>query len=226
MWRPSITSNEVLIHHQRPGAKWGIMNGPPYPLGRNQLSSAEKKEGGWISRFAEGRKEAKKKKKRQQALNKARQVRAANKKDAEERKRLVEKGTKDEVLKNRNKLSTEEMNKALDRLKQEDVVNQKIKELGDNYKRIDNFENMAQQAKRITVGTQKFIDAYNTGAGIYNAVMTFKGNDKRLPKVNYQAGGDGGNKNNNNGGNNNSPNIMKAVINKANEMNKQDKKKK
>lgn len=225
MWRPSITSNEVLIHHQRPGAKWGIMNGPPYPLGRSQLSSAEKKEGGWISRFAEGRKEAKKKKKRQQALDKARQVRAAKKKDTEERNRLVERGTKDEVLKNRNKLSTEEMNKALDRLKQEDVVNQKIKELGDNYKRIDKFENMAQQAKRITVGTQKFIDAYNTGAGIYNAVMTFKGNDKRLPKVNYSAGGDGGNKNNN-GGNNNSPNIMKAVINKVNEMNKQDNKKK
>lgn len=186
MWRPSITSNEVLIHHQRLGAKWGIMNGPPYPLGRSQLSSAEKKEGGWISRFAEGRKEAKKKKKRQQALNKARQVRVAKKKDAEERKRLVEKGTKDEVLKNRNKLSTEEMDKALDRLKQEDVVNQKIKELGDNYKRIDNFEHLAEQAKRIAIGTQKFMDAYNTGAGVYNALMEFRGNNKRLPKVNYR----------------------------------------
>ena len=227
IWSPTVMSDDIyLCHHGRLGQRKGIQNGPPYPLGSGQLSSTEKKEGGWISKFAEGRREAKKIKKRQQALQKARNARVAKKKNEEERKRLIEKGTKDEILKNRSKLSTDEMNKALDRLKQEDVINQKIKELGDDYKRINQFENFANQAKRVTVGTQKFIDAYNTGAGIYNAVMTFKGNDKRLPKVNYQAGGDGGNKNNNNGGNNNSPNIMKAVINKANEMNKQDKKKK
>ena len=225
MWKPTVTSDE-LYHEGVLGMKHGVRNGPPYPLGRDQISSAERK-AGWLQKFGEKRAAVKKKRKQQQALKKARDKRAANKRDAEERKRLVEKGTKDEVLKNKSKLSTEEMNKALDRLKQEDVINQKIKELGDDYKRINQFENFANQAKRVTVGTQKFIDAYNTGAGIYNAIMVFKGNDKRLPKVNYQAGGDGGNKNNNNnGGNNNSPNIMKAVINKANEMNKQDKKKK
>lgn len=33
---------EFLEHHQILGAKWGVMNGPPYPLGRGDHSSAEK----------------------------------------------------------------------------------------------------------------------------------------------------------------------------------------
>ena len=45
MWSPTITSDE-LWHHQRLGAKWGIMNGPPYPLDRSQLSVSEKKAAG------------------------------------------------------------------------------------------------------------------------------------------------------------------------------------
>jgi hypothetical protein len=32
-----------LLHYGRPGMKWGVRNGPPYPLHPEQLSSAEKK---------------------------------------------------------------------------------------------------------------------------------------------------------------------------------------
>ena len=32
-----------LLHYGRPGMKWGVRNGPPYPLHPDQLSSAEKK---------------------------------------------------------------------------------------------------------------------------------------------------------------------------------------
>ena len=32
MWKPSVTSREVLIHHGIDGQKWGVRNGPPYPL--------------------------------------------------------------------------------------------------------------------------------------------------------------------------------------------------
>lgn len=34
---------EYLEHHQILGAKWGVMNGPPYPLGSGDHSSSEKK---------------------------------------------------------------------------------------------------------------------------------------------------------------------------------------
>lgn len=33
----------VLVHHGIKGQKWGVQNGPPYPLGVSQKSSAEKK---------------------------------------------------------------------------------------------------------------------------------------------------------------------------------------
>ena len=185
MWSPTVSSDE-LYHHQRLGAHWGIMNGPPYPLGRSQLSSTEKKEGGWISKFAEGRKAAKKKKQQQKNLEKARKKRIANKKEAEEKKRIVEKGSRAEVLKNQHRLSTEEMNKALDRLKEEDIVNRKIKDLSSPaYARVENFKHLSDTIKTVAIGTQQFMDAYNTGAGIYNAVMELRGNSKRLPKVNY-----------------------------------------
>ena len=34
---------DYLEHHQILGAKWGKKNGPPYPLGSGDHSSAEKK---------------------------------------------------------------------------------------------------------------------------------------------------------------------------------------
>lgn len=38
--------DEFLAHYGISGMKWGSQNGPPYPLSRGQLSSAEKKKGG------------------------------------------------------------------------------------------------------------------------------------------------------------------------------------
>ena len=184
MWSPTTSSDE-LYHFGILGMIHGKRNGPPYPLGREDHSAAEKKAKWWES-LKESHKAAKKKKKQRQALEKARKKRAANKKDAEERKRIVEKGSKDEVLKNRSRLSPEEMNKALDRLKAEDVVNQRISELSNPaYARVESFKHLADTAKKVAIGTQQFMDAYNTGAGIYNAMMEFRGNSKRLPKVNY-----------------------------------------
>lgn len=43
MWRPSVTSNEVLMHHGIEGQKWGKRNGPPYPLDQGQKSQAERR---------------------------------------------------------------------------------------------------------------------------------------------------------------------------------------
>ena len=36
-------SDDILIHHGIPGQKWGQKNGPPYPLGSQQLSDLEKR---------------------------------------------------------------------------------------------------------------------------------------------------------------------------------------
>lgn len=107
--------NSYIEHSQRLGAKWGVMNGPPYPLDYNQLSSEQKKEvqpgefktvGGVktaISKIKNGivsvhekHKEEKHQKevaeKRKAALEKARATQAANReKAAQEAKEAGEK---------------------------------------------------------------------------------------------------------------------------------------
>jgi hypothetical protein len=42
----NIPISDELYHHQRLGAKWGQRNGPPYPLSRQQLTSAQLAKGG------------------------------------------------------------------------------------------------------------------------------------------------------------------------------------
>lgn len=38
------TYNDWLMHFGRKGQKWGVMNGPPYPLSSSQMSAKERKE--------------------------------------------------------------------------------------------------------------------------------------------------------------------------------------
>lgn len=42
MWSPTISSDE-LAHHGIDGQKWGVRNGPPYPLDSGSKSASERK---------------------------------------------------------------------------------------------------------------------------------------------------------------------------------------
>lgn len=46
------TPSDILIHEGIGGMKWGVRNGPPYPLTRSQASASEKKKGFKESKFA------------------------------------------------------------------------------------------------------------------------------------------------------------------------------
>lgn len=46
-------SYSELYHSQRLGAKWGVRHGPPYPLGKGQLTAAYKRNGGLSESAAE-----------------------------------------------------------------------------------------------------------------------------------------------------------------------------
>lgn len=42
MWSPTISSDE-LMHHGVDGQKWGVKNGPPYPLDKGHKTSGKRK---------------------------------------------------------------------------------------------------------------------------------------------------------------------------------------
>ena len=193
MWSPTYAPDE-LYHHQRLGAKWGIMNGPPYPLGRSQLSSAERKKSSFISKFAADRKAKKKKKQRQKALEKARATRKANAerarveaqkaKEAEENKqRLIKSASAEEVMKYQGNFTNDELSTISTRLSYEKSISGYIKPstVKTGY---DKYIEFSEKVGKIATATQSYVDMYNKGAKIYNSlVVRDKVGKKKLPTI-------------------------------------------
>lgn len=114
---------EELTHDGVKGQKWGIQNGPPYPLSRDistgsrlKTNSSGRKPGG-IKGYLQTRKV---KKKKQAALEKARQTKAENaqkKQTAEEHaaevKKILESGDRNKIKSIASEVSYNELNNAL-----------------------------------------------------------------------------------------------------------------
>lgn len=116
---------EELTHSGIKGQKWGVRNGPPYPLSRDistgshlKTTSSGKKSGG-ISAYLQTRKI---KKKKQAALEKARQTKAENaqkKQTAEEHaaevKKILESGDRNKIKSIASEVSYNDLNNALNK---------------------------------------------------------------------------------------------------------------
>lgn len=114
---------EELTHSGVKGQKWGVKNGPPYPLSRDistgsrlKTNSSGRKPGG-ISDYLQTRKL---KKKKQAALEKARQTKAENaqkKQTAEEHaaevKKILESGDRNKIKSIASEVSYSDLNNAL-----------------------------------------------------------------------------------------------------------------
>lgn len=114
---------EELTHSGVKGQKWGVKNGPPYPLSKDistgsrlKTTSSGKKSGG-INAYLQTRKL---KKKKQAALEKARQTKAENaqkKQTAEEHaaevKKILESGDRNKIKSIASEVSYNELNNAL-----------------------------------------------------------------------------------------------------------------
>lgn len=114
---------EELTHSGIDGMRWGIRNGPPYPLSRDistgsrlKTNSSGKKSGG-ISAYLQTRKV---KKKKQVALEKARQTKAENaqkkqtaEEHADEVKKILESGDRNKIKSIASEVSYNELNNAL-----------------------------------------------------------------------------------------------------------------
>ena len=112
---------EELTHSGIKGQKWGIQNGPPYPLSRDISTGSRLKttKFGGISAYLQTRKV---KKKRQAALEKARQTKAENaqkKQTAEEHaaevKKILESGDRNKIKSIASEVSYNDLNNALNK---------------------------------------------------------------------------------------------------------------
>lgn len=119
---------EYLEHHQILGAKWGVMNGPPYPLGSGDHSSSEKKaaEAAGIKVGSDSGKGSidNVKKKKSDAQNKPKK--AKKEMTPEERRQAaleaVRSGDKKKIAKYINELSTDELRDAQARAQMKDSL--------------------------------------------------------------------------------------------------------
>ena len=111
---------EELTHSGIKGQKWGVRNGPPYPLSRDistgsrlKTNSSGRKPGG-IKGYLQTRKV---KKKKQAALEKARQTKAENaqKKQTAEVKKILESGDRNKIKSIASEVSYNDLSTALNK---------------------------------------------------------------------------------------------------------------
>lgn len=169
-----FTSN-YLMHHGILGMKWGVQNGPPYPLGASDHSASEKK-AGWMKSL-KAKSEAKKRaKKRAAAIEKAKKTRAENEKQKklekeyeEKRQKILRSGKASEVAKYKGQMTNQELRDALNRIQWEaELSKYSAAETKSNFDKIDDV------MKRVGTAT----DWVNKGVNAYNAI------DKAMKLVN------------------------------------------
>lgn len=117
-------TDESLSHHGIEGQKWGVKNGPPYPLDAPDHSSAEKKHMGYFARKKAAKEEEKQRKQAEEDARKAakKQEEAdfaeAKKKHDEALNRLVDMETKFMESKEYSDMVDKDINRIIDDEKQ------------------------------------------------------------------------------------------------------------
>ena len=160
---------EELTHSGIKGQKWGIQNGPPYPLSRDistgsrlKTNSSGRKPGG-IRGYLQTRNL---KKKKQAALEKARQTKAANaqkKQTAEEHaaevKKILESGDRNKIKSIASEVSYNDLNNALNKADLMAKLNTQTAPKT-AWDKLDNTKNKLD----------KVIGYYQTGAKTWNVI--------------------------------------------------------
>lgn len=185
-----------LYHWGIDGMRWGVQNGPPYPLDRQTHNKVvkkghaeKKKKPKGIRGYIKAKKTAKK---RKAALEKARKARAAKLAAEKKRKqmeadkeRVLKSGTASEVAKYRGQLTNKELQDVWYRLNTEGLISDKASAENVQKDKVDEFfKKMEKYQKYAETG----IKTYDTAVDLYNAFA-----DPKVKKKKIRGGG--GNKN-------------------------------
>ena len=166
-----------LYHHGIKGMKWGVMNGPPYPLG-SAISTGKRLIGeaaGAIKRHHEKHVQAAEIKKQARQEKKAQKEAEAEEKKAqseyENKMKVIMSNDADQILKIADTLSTEQLKDAQQRLLYVNKMNE--------FKAPTKAEKALKNLKKAKEWTETGVSAWNTFAKVYNAVRP----DDPLPTI-------------------------------------------
>ena len=145
-------SQDHLMHYGRLGMKWGVMNGPPYPLGQSK-----------VKRLREQNKKLKERQKVQDLKNKQLELKKSLKLE-KQRERLLKKELKTDPG------HLKEYNSRLN--KRKGLINMTDKEISDTKNRLEN-ENKIREAEKSSIANGKsFVKAVLLAGGTV-ALTTF-----------------------------------------------------
>lgn len=170
MWSPTENSEE-LYHHGILGMRWGVTNGPPYPIREGDHSRAEKRE---MRRSAREERIAMRKAKKQQKH----EIKMRKKAEKAEHKRqeILRKGDAKAVSKLKGNISNDEYREVFQRLQNEkyldELTSSQMKEVSS---KINSMKNVLSNVK---TASDAAIDFYNNGVDVYNTIIKAKNLNK------------------------------------------------
>ena len=166
--------NEIIEHHGRKGQKWGVSNGPPYPLNKKGLSY-----------YFSKRKITKEDRQRIKDEEAAKKRQAYEEQLEKNKDKVLKSGKASEILQYQGRLTNQELQNAVSRLNLEKSLKEfSAKEKQSSVKKMNEIMSTVDS---VVKWTNTGVKAWNTMAGMYNSLSD---NPKKLPRINLGDGGD------------------------------------